>query len=148
MAVVVVAYGIKEALNQSQAAVVAEEAAQIKTQIDLEYGAVKVLPARDSQVVRDYDTIEKAIMLTPAAEVAEQAALACTAWTLIMMELQQTVAQVLLVIFQVKHYIGVEVVALDHTYLQAVQVTAELEVVVVAEHTTDHLKCLATFLDC
>jgi hypothetical protein len=50
--VVVVAFGIKVALIQSLAAVVAAAAAQIKTAIDLEYGAAKELMDRDSQAVR------------------------------------------------------------------------------------------------
>jgi hypothetical protein len=94
---VVVAYGIKAPLIQSRVVVAAAAEAQIKTQIDLEYGVDKVLMDRDSQAVRDYDTIEKAIMLTHRVVAAVQVALVFTVWIVIMMEFVQTVDQVLLV---------------------------------------------------
>jgi hypothetical protein len=87
-------------------------------------------------------------MLTPAAEVAEQAALAVIAWTLIMMELQQTVVRVLLVILLAKCYIGGVAAALVHTCHLAVQATVALEVEEEVAHITVLLKCPATFLGC
>jgi hypothetical protein len=93
--VVVVAFGIKVALIQSLAAVVVAAAAQIKTAIDLEYGAATELLDRVFRVALVCDTIEKAIMLMHQVAVAVQADQAFTAWIPIMMALQRTVVRVL-----------------------------------------------------
>ena len=92
---VAAAYGIKAALIQSQVAVAAAAAAQIKTAIDLEYGVAKESMDRVFRVDRVCDTIEKAIMLTLAVVEVAQVVQVITAWIVTMMELQQTAARVL-----------------------------------------------------
>ena len=95
MVAVVVVYGIKALVIQSQVAVAEAAAAPIKTAIDLEYGVAKESMDRVFRVDRVCDTIEKAIMPMHQVVEAAQVALGITVWIPIMMELQQTVARVL-----------------------------------------------------